>query len=972
MFPKNVYSAALWCMLPIVTLNAEMKTVKVFDRDVAVREVNYDKSKIPPYTLEDPLTFIDGRKVTPENWQERRKEILGIFAKEMFGEEPPKPDTVKIELVDEKLTTAGYAIRRQYKMWFKEDKSGPCINWIVWLPRFAKDRVGVISFLNYRGNHELVTDEDIPLPKTWSRKGDKTEGNKSSEKTRGIQQNPNNASVFPLGTILARGYAVMSACYCEVSPDPTVQEKDPKYSQSTFSYTGVFDLWGKRDESRTDNITAIGAWAWALSRGLDLAERIPEIDAKKSIVTGCSRLGKAALVAAARDERFAVCVPNQTGGGGVPLAKRDYGENVSIENRSFTHWYCKAYVKYSADPAKLLTFDQHLLLACIAPRSLLVQGFDSPWFDTEGEYLSVKAASPVWKMLGKDAMPDVAWPDDYDTSAIGKNLGYVRRSEDHGISAYDWMWLLNFADGALPKCSDDDKSLLPDGGTIAIAGDSITYHSVALPFGYYHQLTNAFAKVCPNKKINVAPLGFSGYQVGTWINVEKKTRDGKPYLTHVKNPVWDVTEVLSNKVDVVAIFLGMNDILQPSVRDNDTSLDKWATDLRVLIKALRERTQAKKFILCTTTPLTGDHESPKNLVRNRMAQRLRQIASEDGHIVAEFGDAVMKAIDDCRKISSSYQPVPDFVHPQELGHLAMASELCRALGEKKSADFISKKYDACLARVKAKSTNPISWRLNPITRIMKTDSNECAYRINWYWHDTDKYKAFEPGVKMDAIVPKGWKVVDKAAKGLSGFFIVSGCPEKSVNEIKLVATFRRINVSDVVPIATPWIVSKSWDYQGVWHGQNWKTNAPSDKLEKEVLMDKYFLVTPTHDYTGYIAAGSLDPWQVFFGGALDSFWAIRRVKSSKERKVKAIFSHQTFSATLGLTVFVNGEKVYVDTMNRSGKNKIETTLNLKAGLNEIRIRVDHANWQRQFRMELEGLEGDTLEDLRYTLLDNSK
>jgi hypothetical protein len=255
---------------------------------------------------------------------------------------------------------------------------------------------------------------------------------------------------------------------------------------------------------------------------------------------------------------------------------------------------------------------------------------------------------------------------------------------------------------------------------------------------------------------------------------------------------------------------------------------------------------------------------------------------------------------------------------------------------------------------------------------MKTDSNECAYRINWYWHDTDKYKAFEPGVKMEAVVPKGWKVVDKAAKGLSGFFIVSGCPEKSVNEIKLVATFRRIKVSDVVPVAAPWLVSKSWDYQGVWHGQNWKTNAPSDKLEKEVLMDKYFLVTPTHDYTGYIAAGSLDPWQVFFGGALDSFWAIRRVKSSKERKVKAIFSHQTFSATLGLTVFVNGEKVYVDTMNRSGKNKIETTLNLKAGLNEIRIRVDHANWQRQFRMELEGLEGDTLEDLRYTLLDNSK
>ena len=436
-------------LLPFASFSEQAKTVNAFGRDVVVREANYDKSKIDPYTLEDPLTFLDGRKATPANWSERRKEILGIFAKEMFGEEPPKPEKVVTELVDEKVSGAGYAIRRRYKMWFKADKTGPCVNWILWLPRFAKTKVPVISFLNYRGNHELVMDKDIEVPSSWTRAGKKTDGHKCSEKTRGAMQDSNSDTVFPLGMILARGYAVMSACYCEVSPDPTSSEKDPRYSQGTFPYTGVFELWGKRDESRTDNITSIGAWAWALSRGLDLAETIPEIDAKKSVVTGCSRLGKAALVAAARDERFRVCVPNQTGGGGVPLAKRNFGENVSTENRAFTHWYCKAYAKYSSDPAKTLTFDQHLLLACIAPRALLVEGFDSPWFDTEGEYLAVKAASPVWKMFGKGAMPDVSWPDDFDPSAIGKDLGYVRRSQEHGIAAYDWMWLLDFADGCL-------------------------------------------------------------------------------------------------------------------------------------------------------------------------------------------------------------------------------------------------------------------------------------------------------------------------------------------------------------------------------------------------------------------------------------------------------------------------------------------------------------------------------------------
>ena len=170
---------------------------------------------------------------------------------------------------------------------------------------------------------------------------------------------------------------------------------------------------------------------------------------KKQLIFAFSLV--ACALAAARDERFAVCVPNQTGGGGVPLAKRDYGENTSTENIKFTHWYCRAYAKYAKAPWKTLPFDQHLLVACIAPRALLVQGFGKPWFDPKGEFLSVKAASPVWRFLGKSGIPDVDFPAEFDTSAIGKDLGYIRRSQSHGISAYDWMWMMDFADGVLKK-----------------------------------------------------------------------------------------------------------------------------------------------------------------------------------------------------------------------------------------------------------------------------------------------------------------------------------------------------------------------------------------------------------------------------------------------------------------------------------------------------------------------------------------
>ncbi len=160
--------------------------------------------------------------------------------------------------------------------------------------------------------------------------------------------------------------------------------------------------------------------------------------------------GKAALLAAARDERFAVCVPNQTGKGGVPLGKRDFGENVFREVEMFPHWFCKAYRKY-ADREKSMAFDQHLLLACVAPRALLVQGFDRPWFDPRGEWLSCRAASPAWTFLGKPGLPDVPEPDCFSTAAVGPSLGYVRRKGQHGISGHDWQWMLDFADRILGK-----------------------------------------------------------------------------------------------------------------------------------------------------------------------------------------------------------------------------------------------------------------------------------------------------------------------------------------------------------------------------------------------------------------------------------------------------------------------------------------------------------------------------------------
>ena len=375
-------------------------------------EFNYDESKAGEgtYTLEDPLTFIAGRKVkNASDWAERRKEILKLFESEVYGRMPPKPDEFVTELVSEKLTEDRFAMERRYRMWFRKDKTGPVIDWIVFVPRYAKHPCPVILHLNYKGN-------DI------------------------VANGRTNHYLIPLGEFSVRGYAFMSAHYTQITSDGK-KDGPPLFG-------GVCELWGRRDPKATDNTGTLMAWAWGLCRGLDLAERIPEIDAGRNMVIGSSRLGKAALLAAAYDERFKVCVPNQTGAVGVQLMKRNFGESLAGQRLSLAHWYCKGVWKYMDDP-KSQPFDQHLLLACVAPRALLLECYHKLWFDPKGEFLAAKAASPVWEFLTGKGLGLEEMPPEYSDCAVRPPFGFARRTECHGLSPYDWKWALDFADRAL-------------------------------------------------------------------------------------------------------------------------------------------------------------------------------------------------------------------------------------------------------------------------------------------------------------------------------------------------------------------------------------------------------------------------------------------------------------------------------------------------------------------------------------------
>ncbi len=398
---------------------------------------NKEESKVKPYTLPDPLVFADGRAVcSPEEWPSRRREILDLFQKEMYGEMPPARPFY-LTTIEEGVTMGRTALRRQVRMSFSPDGGGPHIDWLIIYPKDVSGAVPAVLSLNYYGNHTVIPDKEVLIPECWLDDSEQygIVSNRATEAGRGVLAGRGTDTVYPVDELVAKGYAFVTACYGDVCGDP-----EDMSLQGSVARNGVYSLWPKDISTG-----ALMAWAWAICRGMDMLEMDGAIDASRVVVAGCSRLGKATLLAGAFDERFPVVVVNQSGGGGVPLSKRNLGESIGTETEKFSHWWSPEFRKYAGNEAAM-PFDQHLLLSCIAPRALLVEGFNNPWFDTYGEFLSLKASSPVWTFLGGEGLPEVPWPEIYDTSAIGRDLGYVRRRHGHGLSPIDWEWLLDFSD----------------------------------------------------------------------------------------------------------------------------------------------------------------------------------------------------------------------------------------------------------------------------------------------------------------------------------------------------------------------------------------------------------------------------------------------------------------------------------------------------------------------------------------------
>jgi dienelactone hydrolase len=380
--------------------------------------------------MPDPFVLQNGKRVASRNeWvNQRRTELEGLFQHYMYGDIP--------HVVTRATVLGQYPDFLHGKATLKlvslevGPGSAPKIDLMLVVPNQRRAPSPVFLALNFCGNHALTMDPRVPLAQGWMYDWSKGVTNHAAtEAARGAQ-----AADWPLSRIVERGYALASFYNGDVDSDrQDVSE-------------GLYARLAGNDPAKNNptNRGSIAAWAWGFHTCVDYLVKDPDLDPKKIAALGHSRNGKAALLAAAFDERIAVAFPHQAGCGGSAPSRGKTGESVKAINDRFPHWFNAEFKKFN-DAPELLPFDQNCLVALCAPRAVLFSAAeDDQWANPKGQFAVLRAADPVYKFLGVEGLGVPEMPP--DGQLVGGRLGYFIREGKHSMTANDWEVFMDFAD----------------------------------------------------------------------------------------------------------------------------------------------------------------------------------------------------------------------------------------------------------------------------------------------------------------------------------------------------------------------------------------------------------------------------------------------------------------------------------------------------------------------------------------------
>lgn len=188
--------------------------------------------------------------------------------------------------------------------------------------------------------------------------------------------------------------------------------KDRNIAMIAFPFWEVMSHTQKRGEEPLNRlypdqleIGSYAAWPWGVSRLIDALEIVGEesrIDLKHLAISGCSFAGKMALWSGAMDERIALTIAQEPGGGGAAAWRvSETLGNVETLARTNYSWFKESMRVFGEENVNRLPMDHHELCALVAPRALLVFGNpDYEWLADEAGYVSCVAARKVWESFG--------------------------------------------------------------------------------------------------------------------------------------------------------------------------------------------------------------------------------------------------------------------------------------------------------------------------------------------------------------------------------------------------------------------------------------------------------------------------------------------------------------------------------------------------------------------------------------------
>jgi len=382
----------------------------------APNAANYDEAKANPYPkLPDPLVLKNGKQVKTAKvwWSKRRPEIVEDFDREVYGRVPPVTPKVVWEVTSTTSDKNGdFAVVTKKLVGHVDNSAYPSISVNIDLtlttPANASGPVPVIMEFGF-----------IPRP------------------GRPMPPPPPGSGPPWQQQVLAKGwgYAILI---------PTTVQAD----NGAGLTEGIIGLVNKGQPRKPDDWGALRAWGWGASRALDYFETDKAVDAKQVGIEGLSRYGKAAIVAMAYDQRFAIGFIGSSGEGGVKLHRRNYGEIVeNVAGAGEYHWMAGNFIKY-AGPLNWndLPVDSHELVALCAPRPVFISagGFKGDaWVDAKGMFLAAAGAGPVYRLLGKKDMGTTEMPP-IETALVDGDVAFRQHSGGH-TTVPNWPTFLTFA-----------------------------------------------------------------------------------------------------------------------------------------------------------------------------------------------------------------------------------------------------------------------------------------------------------------------------------------------------------------------------------------------------------------------------------------------------------------------------------------------------------------------------------------------